>query len=429
MESSLKLSVSGLRGIVGKDLNAEEVLRYSLAFSSLFSGNLALGRDTRKSGQWIKALVEGAFLLTGNNVYDFGVIPTPAFLRLIGLLSLDGGIMVSASHNPPEWNALKFAFGDRLSREEEIKKIEKMLNKEVKPERYGKKFMLSGFPIYFAHFPKFDLSNLKVAFDFQNGAVANWADELFKNLGAEVITFRYSGDLPDDPEPSKGKFEILENLLKEGKVDVAFGFDPDGDRVICGIRGLGILSEEQTTALALYSCARNFDLPKRAVINFSTSTVSERILRDMGFEVLRWKVGEANIVMKMEEIGAKLGGEGNGGLIYYDFTKGRDGILASVLIAKSYKDGDIPPIILNHPYDMMKVKLKGDVIEILGKIRNLVESWELYDVDGYYYRKGENWVHIRPSNTEPVVRVVAEGERKFLDKISKALNLKTPDQR
>ncbi len=420
MESSLKLSVSGLRGIVGKDLNVGEVLRYSLAFSSLFSGNLALGRDTRKSGQWIKALVEGAFLLTGNNVYDFGVIPIPAFLRLIRLLSLDGGIMVSASHNPPEWNALKFAFGDRLSFEEEVKRIEENLKKEVKHKRFGRTFRLNGFPIYFAYFPKFDLSGLKVALDFQNGAVAGWADELFKNLGANVITFRYSGDLPENPEPSREKFEILDNLLKEGKVDVAFGFDPDGDRVICGIKGFGMLSEEQTTALSLYSCARNFEVPKKAVLNFSTSIISERVLKDLGFEVIRWKVGEPNIVKKMEEIGAKLGGEGNGGLIYYDFTKGRDGLFASVLIAKSYKDGDIPN--LNYSLDMVKVKFKGELGEVLKKVKDLVRGWEVSEVDGYYYRNGENWVHIRPSNTEHVVRVVAEGERGFLDNLIRVLD-------
>jgi phosphomannomutase len=427
LESNLKFSVSGLRGIVGKVLGVGEVIRYSLAFSSLFSGNLALGRDTRKSGGWIKALVEGTIISTGNNVYDFDIIPTPALLRLIGILKLDGGIMVSASHNPPEWNALKFAFRDKLSSEEEVKRIQENLDRDVNPGKFGRVFRLNGFPIYFAYFPKFDLSGLRVALDFQNGATAGWVDEIFKSLGAEVITFRYSGDLPENPEPSREKFEILDNLLKEGEADVAFGFDPDGDRVICGIRGFGMLSEEQTTALALYSCAKNFEIPRKAVLNLSTSIISERVLEGLGFEVVRWKVGEPNIVKKMEKIGAKLGGEGNGGLIYYDFTKGRDGLLASVLIAKSYKDGDIPEDVLKYPFEMVKIKFEGELEDVLRKVEGLVGNWEVSEVDGYYYRKGENWVHIRPSNTEPVLRVVAEGERGFLDMIIKALNLRTSD--
>jgi Phosphomannomutase len=429
LESNLKFSVSGLRGIVGKGLGAGEVLKYSLAFSSLFSGNLALGRDTRKSGDWIKALVEGAFLYTGNNVYDFGVIPTPALLRMIKLLNLDGGIMVSASHNPPEWNALKFAFGDKLSGEEDVKKIEANLNREIISGRFGRAFRINAFPIYFAHFPTFDFSGLKVALDFQNGAVAGWADNIFKNLGAEVLTFRYSGDLPENPEPSKEKFKLLEDLLKEGKVDLAFGFDPDGDRVICGIKEVGMLSEEQTTALALYSCAKNFDVPKRAVLNFSTSIISERVLKKLDFEVLRWKVGEPNIVKKMEEVGAKLGGEGNGGLIYYDFTKGRDGLFAAVLIAKAYKDGDIPEEVLKQPFEMVKMRFEGGLTEILEKIKTLVGGWELSEVDGYYYRNGENWVHIRPSNTEPIVRVIAEGDRKLLERLKGLINQSLLDQR
>ncbi|EJF05882.1 phosphomannomutase [Thiovulum sp. ES] len=124
-----------------------------------------------------------------------------------------------------------------------------------------------------------------------------------------------------------------------------------------------------------------------------------------------------------------MGGEGNGGLIYYDFTKGRDGILAAALIAKSYKDGDIPEEILNHPFHMVKLKFEGEFKEVLEKVKGLVGGWELWDVDGHYYRSGENWVHIRPSNTEPIIRVVVEGEREFVDKILKALNRDARDQR
>ncbi|MEO0201238.1 MAG: hypothetical protein ABIL03_00540, partial [candidate division WOR-3 bacterium] len=312
----IKLSVSGLRGIVGKGLTHKEVLDYSLAYGIIYEGGkLAVGMDTRESGFALKSLVKGALMLCGSDVYDFGIIPTPAFLRMIKVLNLDGGIIITASHNPPQWNALKFAFGDRLSRDSEVEKVRNNLGKEPKYATFGKEYSVEVLNIYLTNFPKFDLSGLKVVLDFQNGATSGWVDRVFEKLGAEVFTIRGSGKLPEDPEPKREKFFLMDEVLREGYADVGFGFDPDGDRVICGLKGLGMLSEEQTTALALYSAAKTFNIPKKAVLNLSTSVLSERVLRDVGYEVSRWKVGEPNIIEYMESIGAKLGGEGNGGLI------------------------------------------------------------------------------------------------------------------
>ncbi len=418
----IKLSVSGLRGIVGKGLTHKEVLNYSLAYGLIHEGGkLAVGMDTRESGFALKSLVKGALMLCGSDVYDFGIIPTPAFLRMIKVLNLSGGIIITASHNPPQWNALKFAFGDRLSRNSEVEKVKDNLGKEPKYTAFGKEYRVEALNIYLTNFPKFDLSGLKVILDFQNGATSGWVDRVFEYLGAEIFTIRGSGKLPEDPEPKREKFAVMDELLREGYADVGFGFDPDGDRVICGLKGLGMLSEEQTTALALYSAAKTFNIPKKAVLNLSTSILSERVLADLGYEVLRWKVGEPNIIEYMENIGARLGGEGNGGLIYYDFSKGRDGILASVLIGKLVKEGDIPDLVLRNPYDMVKLKFSGKIEDILERLKGLVDGWDFVGIDGYYFRNGNNWVHIRPSNTEPVVRVIVEGDEWFVKNALKIL--------
>lgn len=420
----MKFSVSGLRGRVGKDLNKDDILMYSQAFSLCFNkGKLAVGMDTRESSYAIKSLVKGSLLWSGHDVYDLGIIPTPAFLRMIKLMNLDGGIMITASHNSPEWNALKFAFGDRLSGERDVDKIRENLGRQFETSEFGMEFVVDEvISIYISSLDRdrFNLKGLKIAVDCQNGATSGWVEEILKYLGADVISIRSGkGRIPEDPEPKSENFPILNHLLLNGDVDIGFGFDPDGDRVICGIKGLGILTEEKTTALALYSTAKIFNPPKKAAINFSTSLISEKVLKDMGFEVYRSKVGEPNVIDTMERIGAKLGGEGNGGLIYYDFTKGRDGILAAMVISKVFKDEGFPERILNYDSNMLKMKLPEDFQ--LNEIESLVEGWEFSDMDGYYYRNGDNWLHIRKSNTEPIIRVVAEGEESFIKKLLQAL--------
>ncbi len=420
----MKFSVSGLRGRIGKDLNEDEILRYSRAFSLCFNkGRLAVGMDTRDSGYAIKNLVKGSLLWSGHDVYDLSIIPTPAFLRMVKLMNLDGGIIITASHNPPEWNALKFAFGDRLGGERDIEKIRNNLGKQIQTSEFGREFIVDEvINIYISSLDRdeFDLKGLRIAVDCQNGATSGWVDEILRYLGADVISVRSGkGPIPDDPEPKPESFSMLNHLLLNGDVDIGFGFDPDGDRVICGIKGLGILTEEKTTALALYSAGKIFNPPKKAVINFSTSLISEKVLKDMGFEVYRSKVGEPNVIDTMEKFGAKLGGEGNGGLIYYDFTKGRDGILAAIVISKVFKVEGFPDRILNYHSNMVKLKLPEDFQ--LNNIKPLVEGWEFSDMDGYYYRNGDNWLHIRKSNTEPIIRVVAEGEENFIKKLLHAL--------
>ncbi|NPB03332.1 MAG: hypothetical protein GXO39_02820 [Thermotogae bacterium] len=420
----MKLSVSGLRGLVGKDLTPKIIARYSLAFASLFDGKpLAIARDTRESGPAIARIVEAAFMWSGSETHNFGVVPTPAFLRLLNLTRMAGGIMVSASHNPPRWNALKFAFGDRLSREEEVALIVKKLDSPPASNRFGKYYDSSArvFQLYLETLDglAYDLRGLRVVVDSQNGATGTWVPKLLRSLGADVFAIRTEeGPLPEDPEPKRERFVEMDILLKKGLYDVGFGYDPDGDRVIVGLKGTGMLSEEHTTALALYSAATYLPVGDRAILNFSTSTLSEKILKGMGISVERYKVGEANVIKRMEERRSILGGEGNGGLIYTPFSKGRDGVLAAILLSKLVLEGKVPKEVVFADVRIGKEKLRMSMEEVLRAFEKVVSGFDLDRTDGYYFRDGDNWIHIRPSNTEPVVRVIWEGNKSFYREIN-----------
>ncbi len=426
----MKFTVSGLRGRVDKDLTPEVIIRHSSSFASLFSPtSLAIGRDTRESGEAIARMVSASLMWFGHTVHDFGVVPTPVFLRLIRLTRSAGGIMVSASHNPPQWNALKFAFGDRLSRQEEVERIAHNLNvPHVARGKMGVYYDGSArvYDLYLNTLGdlRYDLRGLKVVVDSQNGATAGWVARLLTDLGAEVLPMRnLYGPLPADPEPKAERFKEMDTLLKGEMYDVGFGYDPDGDRVIVGLKGIGMLTEEQTTALALYAATRYLNVGKVAVLNYSTSLLSERVLREAGLEVVRYKVGEPNVVQRLEELGGIIGGEGNGGLIYLPFSKGRDGVLSTLLVGRLVREGELPESITRDAPKIGKKKLPLHVEEVVGVFEDLVSGWALDRTDGYYFRKGNNWLHIRPSNTEPVVRVIWEGEEVFFSEVKNRVEI------
>ncbi len=420
----MKFTVSGLRGRVDEDLTPEVISRYSSAFASLFEPtSLTVARDTRESGEAISRMVSASFMWLGHVIHDFGVVPTPVFLRLIRLTRSSGGIMVSASHNPPRWNALKFAFGDRLSRQEEVELIARNLNTpHVARGKFGKYYESSArvYDLYLNTLGdlRYDLRGLKVVVDSQNGATAGWVARLLNDLGADVLPIRnLHGPLPEDPEPKRERFVAMDLLLRSGDYDVGFGYDPDGDRVIVGLKGAGMLTEEQTTALALYAATRYLNVGKVAVLNYSTSVLSEKVLKDAGLEVVRYKVGEPNVIQRLEELGGVLGGEGNGGLIYLPFSKGRDGVLSALLISRLVREGEVPEWIVRSAPNIGKEKLSLPVEEVVKAFEGVVSGWDLDRTDGYYFRRGNDWLHIRPSNTEPVVRVIWEGEEGFFSEV------------
>ncbi len=419
-------SVSGLRGVVGEDLTPDVILRYTHAYLSWLEDQgvreVLVGRDTRLHGPAVQALVEGAALFRGFRVLRAGVVPTPVMVwgtRERGT----GGIVITASHNPPEWNALKFlhpegrfptaaevaalqtyleqapptwAVWDRVGQVEEVDLEEGYRTALIQKVRTD---VLGGE----------DFQGIRVGVDAGGGATYRILPRVLMALGAQVVPLHTTpqGQFPRPPEPTPEALRLLDRALRDRVVDVGMASDPDGDRMVFGVRGRGVISEEGTFPIALDVLARRGKVRGPVVVNYSTSRWTEEWAHRHGIPVHRAPVGEANVLSRMREVHADLGGEGNGGVIWPAWNACRDGILAAVLGVTQYRDRGEEGFTFS-PRFRIKDKLPGRALPSLPP-EAFPTPDELSREDGLFMRWGELWIHVRPSNTEPVLRVIAEG--------------------
>ena len=404
-------SVSGMRGIVGKDLLPDVLMDRVLRFADFVGGRkFLIARDTRKSGKSIVSIIKGVLTFYGIGVYDAGIVPTPTALLYVREKDLEGGFIVTASHNPAEYNGIKFVTGEGLF-----------------PLEWNSK----GYPSYGGFAGKeFDVvdavefhvgrilkefggrrKKLRICVDTNGGAAYFALPELLRRMGHDVITLNSepSGIFVHNPEPKKEHLLELDTLLQNGECDLVFGTDPDADRLICGVKGIGILSEEYTLPLALLGYGKR---EPRVVVNYSTSMLSEFAARKIGAEVVRTKVGEANVVNKMREVGASLGGEGNGGVIFSYINSARDSLVGAfyiTLLAENYNMEDIVAEFPEYYLVKEKVELKENVDMAL--LEKEFDADFTSREDGFYFKwNNKAWLHVRKSNTEPIVRIYAEAE-------------------
>ncbi len=410
-------SVSGLRGIVGEDITPDVIVDRALAFLSFNQGKKYLiARDTRPHGKSIIDIIEGVLNFYGVDTLNADIIPTPTALLYIRDNHLDGGFIITASHNPAEYSGIKFVTGEGLfpvkwKRTNNLKYTGRTGRKIIRDDvgDYHLKKILS-------HYRKKNRT-LTICVDTNNGAAWRLLPELLNRMGHRVITLNTSptGIFVHNPEPRKEYLKELDTMLKEGLCDLGFGTDPDADRLICGVKGIGVLSEEYTLPLALLGLDKKTDV----VVNFSTSMLVDSVVKRLGGRVIKTKVGEANVVSKMKEIGVKVGGEGNGGVIFSHINSARDSLVGSFYITQLAEREDIREIIGSLPeYHMVKEKvpLKNEIQ--FQKIEDAFHADFVSKEDGVYFEWEDAWLHIRKSNTEPVVRIYAES----LDK-EKAYNL------
>lgn len=445
-----KLSVSGLRGIWNNGLDVEMVCKYTRLFLSYlktrsFGNTIAIARDTRKTSPIIKDIVSGVARSCGFDILDIGIAPTPLLLLFVRKLDLAGGIVITASHNPPEWNALKLvekggrfvtqqgieqmlasselelADWDKVGNVEEISE-EKLLNlftdeigKTVDVERVRNK-------------------RFKVGFDPVNGAGYRIGEMFLKYLGCEVIPINNDPTkFPQrDTEPSRSALKLLSEVVRREKCDIGFALDPDGDRLVLVSDGGEILSEEYTLPIAEIS-AINYsyteEFSKKIVINLSTSSLSDWVGDKFGFEVIRTKVGEANVVQKITEEKGFIGGEGNGGVIFPKLNAARDSLVGIALILNlmARENTKVSQITSEFPkLEIVKLKTEKTLSEeeIQKTIEEISKNFgltERRDIDGKWIKFEEGWIHIRPSNTEPVTRIIFEGMEEFVRSVSRIL--------
>ena len=343
---SLKASISGIRGIVGESLTPDVIVKYVSAYSQMMpAGPILLGRDSRPSGDVLCNFVAYLLNCLGREVIEIGIVPTPTVLFCVKEKGYAGGIVITASHNPIEWNALKLvnSKGKFLSPAEFAKLSElveqgkfdyAVWNKLGKSEKMHDMALLHLEKVLnFVDVEKIKAKTFKVVIDTVNGAGGPIGAKLLRTLGCEVIEINTetTGYFAHPPEPTPVNLTQLSEKMKECSADVGFALDPDADRLVLAGSDGEILSEEYTLAL----CADHYLSSKEKtdlVINLSSSRLCDDVAAKHGVKVLRVPTGEIHVTESLEQTGAKLGGEGNGGVILPQINKCRDTLVGMALI-------------------------------------------------------------------------------------------------
>ena len=406
----MKKTISGIRGIFGEDLNLKDVLEFCSNFSSLIkSQKCVIGKDTRPSGPMVKETASAALMKNGIDVFNLGTVPTPVVFR--EARKYGAGLVISSSHNPIEWNGMKFIIDGRGINEQELPQI--IEHQEILKSKIGIEFDITS--SYIEDAKKIIGSienNPEIAVDIGGGAARDYAPKLLKMIGCDITVLNKElTGCSRGPDPTSD--ELSELILVSNKKEIGFAFDLDGDRLVVVRKG-----KKQTPDVTLgLGVAKSLELGyKDFVLSIDTSISVEKFIKEKGGTVQRSKVGEANVIDLMLKNNAQAGGEGSsGGFILPEFNYCREGILTSGLIASMLGTSEFNEI-LNYmeSYCQIREKTKVDsnfhdkvIEELTSKISK--EYSEINILDGI---KGiideDSWVLIRKSNTEDIIRVSAE---------------------
>ena len=439
---SLIKSISGIRGTiggkVGDNLTPLDVVKFTSAFGSWLQNNkgkkdltLVIGRDARISGQMVSSLVSATLQGLGIHVIDLGLSTTPTVEVMVPELGADGGIILTASHNPKQWNALKllnekgeFINGENGAEVLALAECEDFGYVEV--DNLGKyKTREDGFAVHIAKIlalPMVDAEavkakKFKVVLDAVNSTGGMALPPLLEQLGCEVVKLycEPNGHFPHNPEPLKEHLMDICDLVKKEKADLGIVVDPDVDRLALIDENGEMFGEEYTlVAVADYLLRHKKGV---AVSNLSSSRALRDVAKTHDSEYFASAVGEVNVVTLMKEKNAIIGGEGNGGIIYPDLHYGRDSLVGAALflthLAKENKS--VSELRATYPaYFMGKKKIELtpeiNVDEVLEKIKTKYQNEEISTIDGVKIDFAENWVHLRKSNTEPIIRIYTEAK-------------------
>jgi len=415
----LKKTISGIRGIFGKDLHLKDVIEFSNNFSSLIkSQKCVVGRDTRPSGKMIQETISAVLMKNGIDVFDLGMVPTPVVFR--EARKYGAGIVISSSHNPIEWNGMKFILDGRGINEKELPQI--INHQEILKSKIGKIKKIESTYIEDARKIIGNIENSpKIVIDNGGGAAKDFAATLLKNIGCnvEVINKELLG-CSRGPDPTSDKLIELTSISKDK--EIAFAFDLDGDRLVVVRKG-----KKQTPDVTLgLGIAKSLELGyKKFVLSIDTSISIEKFIKEKGGTVVRSKVGEANVIEEMLKNNSQAGGEGSsGGFILPEFNYCREGILTSGLISSMLENSKFSEI-LNYMENYFQIREKVEIDSnyhdrLIENIKdNLIKKYSEIDTrDGIKAIIDENtWILIRKSNTEDIIRISAESNNEEKCKI------------
>jgi len=423
----LKVSISGVRGIVGESLTPQLAARFASAFGTyLGQGQVLVGQDSRPSGLMLKKAVIAGLLATGCQPVEVGILPLPTILFLTRKMQARGAVVITASHNPSNWNGLKFISQDGLYlRSSEVEEFLDIFHQgeftyvpaeRIKPALSEKE---AGYLHLRRIFSQIKVNEIKkrkfrLVADCANGAGATLLPRFLQELGAEVrfINTELSGKFAHQSEPTPENLKELGHEVRALQADLGLAQDADADRLALVDEQGQPLGEDATLTLSVDHVLSRKKGP--IVVNLSSSMVIEDIARKYGVRVYRTKIGESNVVEKMLETRAVVGGEGNGGVIWPAVHPCRDSFTAAGLILEKLSSfpGSISQLMATYPrYYLLKDKFDCPAelaFKVVTELRRRYQRENISTLDGLKIIWGEAWVHLRPSNTEPIMRVIAE---------------------
>jgi phosphomannomutase len=444
--SRLLAGVSGIRGVVGAAMTPEVACRLGACFArKLPLGPVIVGRDTRPSGEVLLRAVAVGVAGVGRDVVDVGVCPTPTVQIATRETGACGGVVVTGSHNPEEWNGLKFVSADGTfldsARTEELWStflghetlgagwdgMGRLRHRKGIGEIHLRTILAC--PLVSADEVK--TRSLRVAIDCNNGAGSGLAPALLRRLGCRVVRVNCRGDgrFAHLPEPVPANLSQLCEVVRETRADVGMAVDPDADRLSLVDERGEALGEELSLPLAVLHVLERRTGP--VVVNYSTSAVTEAVCSRFGVPMVRAPVGEVNVVTEMRRIGAVVGGEGNGGVILPEVQYARDSLVGMSLVVGLLADKREPLSSLRAQLPRMAMVKRAvpftreHLPALLEKLPSLFPEATLLDRDGLRVEWVDGWVHVRMSRTEPVLRAIAEcsDEEKALAVVDEVLSL------
>ena len=434
-------SISGIRGTIGgpsgENLTPPDVVKFTTAYVRLIAARtegrkpvVVVGRDARISGEMVSNLVEGTLLACGADVINAGLCTTPGTEMAVIVNRADGGIIITASHNPRQWNALKLlnSRGEFLS-DAEGKQVLALSEEEFDyPEIDAIGHVLSRAPFNDEHIrrvlalPLVDVEAVrrrryKVVVDAVNSVGGVVIPKLLRELGCEVVELNCepTGDFAHNPEPLPENLTGISEAVVREKADLGVVVDPDVDRLAFVSEDGTMFGEEYTlVAVADYILSKT---PGDTVSNLSSSRALRDVTERHGCRYYASAVGEVNVTTKMREVGAVIGGEGNGGVIYPELHYGRDALVGTALFLTWLTERGLTMTQLRATYPSYfasknKIQLTPaiDVDKVLREVKERYSNENVNDIDGVKIDFPENWVHLRKSNTEPIIRVYTEAK-------------------
>ncbi len=433
-------SISGIRGTIGgkpgDTLNPLDIVKFTTAYATFIrrsgrscSGKIVVGRDARISGEMVRSVVCGTLMGVGYDVLDIGPASTPTTELAVRMSGADGGIIITASHNPRQWNALKLLNheGEFLTAAEgaEVLGIAERedfeyadvdhLGHYTADNTYNRRHIDSVLALQLVDLDAIRSAKLRVCVDPVNSVGGIILPELLDELGVEykVINGEPTGDFAHNPEPLEKNLSGIMDEMRSGGYDLGIVVDPDVDRLAFICEDGRMFGEEYTlVSVADYVLGRT---PGNTVSNLSSTRALRDVTERHGGSYAAAAVGEVNVTTKMKEVGAVIGGEGNGGVIYPESHYGRDALVGIALFLSSlaHKGCRVSELRASLPdYFIAKNRIdltpQTDVDAILKQVKEMYKDEQVNDIDGVKIDFADKWVHLRKSNTEPIIRVYSE---------------------